>query len=534
MSLGITLKNYRCFPDDQPASFRLDKGFTALVGSNNSGKSTLLKFFWEFRHLLNHMASPTPNFSNALRGNGGSLTFQPTVRDHEEVFSNRNNRGLTIEFDFSELDLSEFPNLQAPLPTRLIIGCDRTTRNWSSTLYFGQSPLNTKDQQISFPGEGTSLLLSVGGQRKADFTPIFKLFEKLRQCIYIPAYRNAINAGSVPQYFDIQTGQAFIAQWRAWQAGDNKDQSRAARRLTDTIRDIFKFERLEVNAANNNETLQLYIDNETYLLPELGSGIAQFFMVLANVAVKKPPFVLIDEPELNLHPSLQRAFLRALATYATEGVVFSTHNIGLALAQADRTYSVQRIAHGRSSVTPYEETPRLPEFLGELSFAGYKQLGFEKVLLVEGVTDMRAIQHFLSLYGKQDKILLLPLGGSTLINGSRQEELQEVQRICPHVHALIDSEKDSVAALLERSRQAFIAACGGLPQPIPCHVLDRRALENYFTDAAVKAVLGPTLAALAHYDKPPKNWKVDNWRIAQEMTRVDIATTDLGTFLDSL
>jgi energy-coupling factor transporter ATP-binding protein EcfA2 len=361
-----------------------------------------------------------------------------------------------------------------------------------------------------------------------------RVCKELHASIYVPAYRNAINAGASSPYYDIQTGQAFIGQWRSWQAGPTKRHSRECHQLVEAIRDMFAFDSLVVNPSDDGQTLQLFIDGETYMLPEVGSGIAQFFMVLANAAMKRPPFVFIDEPELNLHPSLQRSFLRCLATYTTEGVVFATHNLGLALAQADRTYSVLRSGHGRSEVHGYAETPRLPELLGELSFAGYKQLGFDKILLVEGVTDLRAVQFFLSLYGKQDKVVLLPLGGDAMINGGRKEELQEVQRIYPHVHALIDSEKTSNSDPLKAPREAFRNTCQCLSPPIPCHVLDRRALENYFTEAAVKTVLGLHEAALAHYEKPRKSWKVDNWRIAQEMQKADIEATDLGRFLDSL
>jgi hypothetical protein len=163
-----------------------------------------------------------------------------------------------------------------------------------------------------------------------------------------------------------------------------------------------------------------------------------------------------------------------------------------------------------------------------LSFAGYKELGFDKVLLVEGVTDLRAVHHFLTFYGKQDKVVLLPLGGNSMINGKRKDELQEVLRICPDVSALIDSEKDSATATLAPGRRAFAAVCASLSPPIRCKALDRRAIENYLTDAAVKLVMGPAESALAPYDPPPKKWKVDNWRVAEEMQKADIESTDLG------
>lgn len=58
MEIGITIKNYRCFSDSRPARNRLGQGYTALVGTNNSGKSSLLKFFFNFRNLFGRLSSP--------------------------------------------------------------------------------------------------------------------------------------------------------------------------------------------------------------------------------------------------------------------------------------------------------------------------------------------------------------------------------------------------------------------------------------------------------------------------------------------
>ncbi len=69
-------------------------------------------------------------------------------------------------------------------------------------------------------------------------------------------------------------------------------------------------------------------------------------MVLGNAAFKKPSFILIDEPEISLHPSLQLKFLNKLVGYASEGVVFATHNIGLARSVAEEIYSVASGARG--------------------------------------------------------------------------------------------------------------------------------------------------------------------------------------------
>lgn len=69
-------------------------------------------------------------------------------------------------------------------------------------------------------------------------------------------------------------------------------------------------------------------------------------------------------------------------------------------------------------------------------------------------------------------------------------------------------------------------------------MLERRAIENYFTDDAIKAVKGDKYKALGPYEKlerTPMPWaKSENWRIAHKMILDDIEETDLFKFLKQL
>jgi hypothetical protein len=259
-------------------------------------------------------------------------------------------------------------------------------------------------------------------------------------------------------------------------------------------------------------------------------------LVLANAAIKRRKYILIDEPELNLHPSLCCDFLTTLGSYASEGVLFATHSVGLTRAVADWRYSVRRCSDKTSEVAELETTPRLSEFLGELGFSGYRELGFGKVLLVEGKTDVKTLQQFLRLYGKDHNVVAIPLSGRTLINGHSEEELAELTRIADDIHALIDSERTSPGVPGDAGREAFGSTCERLG--IKCHILSRRAIENYFSSAAVKRVLGENCEALTEYEKVDGSWpqwsKHRNWRIAREMTKDELVSTDLGQFLEQL
>jgi predicted ATP-dependent endonuclease of OLD family len=135
--------------------------------------------------------------------------------------------------------------------------------------------------------------------------------------------------------------------------------------------------------------------------------LVQFIVVLANAAIKRPKLILIYEPELNLHPRLQLDFLTTLASYADNGVWFSTHSIGLARTAADRVYSVIRKGDGNSIMRPLEDNLSLAEFLGEMSFSTHRELGFDRLLLVEGPTEVKVMQQFFRKMSKDHKVVLL-------------------------------------------------------------------------------------------------------------------------------
>jgi ABC-type cobalamin/Fe3+-siderophores transport system ATPase subunit len=354
--------------------------------------------------------------------------------------------------------------------------------------------------------------------------------QELTNTLYVGPFRNAIGSAQ-SSYYDIQTGSAFIQTFNTYKAGDNADQNEAVFQLLQEIRRIFGFDALDLNAGANGQSLQMTLDGRSYRLSEQGAGLSHFIVVLVNVLVRRPTFLLIDEPELNLHSALQLDFLSTLAGYTTRGVMFATHSLGLARTGADHIYALIRPNGGWSQVSKYEESRDLVTLLGQLSFERRPDLGFDRVLMVEGKSDLRAVSRLLRLYDKEHEVLLLPLHGGEFIRGDVEQELIDMKRLGGNPKYLIDSEREYEGAALGANRQAFVDLCTGLD--ITGHVLARRALENYFTEDTVKRVFRGSLHALGPYEK--RGWpKRENWRIADVMRRDDIDGTDLGEFLSTV
>ncbi len=523
--VDLTIKNYRCFADPHPARVALRPGFTAFVGVNNSGKSSLLKFFYELRGLLQVLVPPG-HLLNAVRGQVQSFSVSAATPDITQLFSKTNGRPLEIVFSVRS------PYLQGGNVVDVHLGVTvlRDSNNFTATIRVGGETL--AGEQVQFSGGN----LHYRGNAVIEFQEIPQTIGSMARALYIGPFRNVINIGGNEDYFDIRIGQSFVEEWKVHKSGPQRQQNEAAYRLTRDIQRLFGFETLEINPSPDSRTLQLIINGKSFGLNEVGGGVSQFVVVLANASFRRPTYVLIDEPELNLHPSLQIDFLTTLGSYASEGVIFATHNIGLGRAVAERLYAFKRVGEFETEVRPYETIPRLSEFLGELSFAGYQEMGFEKILLVEGPSDVKTIQQILRMHGKEHQIVLLPLGGGTLINAGSEPQLHEIKRISNNLAAIIDSELRDRGAVLSGDRQGFVEAC--TRAGVKCHVLERRAIENYLSDRAVKALKGDKYRALRPFERlgdvSPAWGKEENWRIAREMSRDELDGTDLGAFVATL
>lgn len=453
------------------------------------------------------------------------FNLPPGVIDATQFFSNKNSRDMTITVTVEAPDKIE----GVRTAKTLVITLFRVPKNYQIHLQgVGDlPPAHTNFNEDRLFVRGTPVL---------HCQALFEACKYLSSTTFIGPFRNAINIGGSESYYDIQIGQTFVNNWQAWKTSESRHERSNIVDLQRDIRELFGYASLEIQASTGARGLQAVINDKPYDLVEVGSGLSQFILVLANAKRRNSEFIMIDEPELNLHPSLQLTFLTTLASYAKIGLVYGTHSIGLARANADRVYALRRIEEGISEIRNYDEMPILAEFLGELNFGGYRELGFDQILLVEGPTDVRTIHQFLQKLGAGKKFVLLPLSGASLINAKVEHHLEEVRRITPHVAAIIDSERDTPEAVLSPDRQAFVTACQNAG--VPCRVLDRPAIENYLTESAIRKVKSDKYRALGPYERlkaiNPAWSKEENWKIAREMDFADIADTDLGNFLRTL
>jgi hypothetical protein len=505
----IEVKNYRCFSDECPLRFKLIDGLVAIVGQNNSGKTAILKFIIELRKLWRDLADRnTP--ANVYRG-GARFEFH-AVSNQSEAFHNGNDRPIEITLAFStSAEVETIEVLTVEVDRYMIARCSLARTSTGRIL---------ESHNIA------------GFTSPNMFLPVEAACTVLANAYMVDYHRHATPRGSTLP--EMLSGQALLQSWADLKFGSDSKNIALAIQIEQHISRIFEFQSLQINIFANDRGLQLIIDGRSFRLNEVGAGIEQFIVVIINLLAKTPQLVLIDEPERGLHPALQRELMRFIADNANGRVIFATHSIGLARTMADHIYVSKREC-GHSVIKPFESARNLTEYLGELSFSSWREFGCDAVLLVEGVKDIRAMLALLSQHTDGTRIAILPMGGSELIKAGSDQDLAELQRVHDHIFVLIDRETES-EHITEPKRVAFVKRCKELG--FECCMTQRRALENYFTDDAVKAAIGPQARALTAYEKfdgANTGWgKGDGWKIAKAINWPDICETDFGQFVGKM
>jgi AAA domain, putative AbiEii toxin, Type IV TA system len=152
------------------------------------------------------------------------------------------------------------------------------------------------------------------------------------------------------------------------------------------------------------------------------SGVAQLaiFVFAMKLAVSEPgTILLVDEPEISLHPQAQRALMRSLRLLRVQMVV-ATHSANL-LDRADPR-RVMRLAHtdhgvelARPSTLSDSEARKLARFTSPQTAEAFFA---RTVILVEGISDQIALEALAERLQRNldaEGVSIVPMGGITAV-----------------------------------------------------------------------------------------------------------------------
>lgn len=184
---------------------------------------------------------------------------------------------------------------------------------------------------------------------------------------------------------------------------------KTARGGTDILTNIqFKVENLlgvKVDAFNSespkrgSETLA-EIDVDNFLVEVNGSGIREALRIILDVEFEHPDILLVEEPELSLHPGLETSMMQYLKEVSSNCQVFlTTHSTNfLDSADMNNIYLISRNGSTKIQLLNTEEIRT--KISKELGIRLSSLFMFDRLVFVEGPTDEKIIRIFASKFGE--------------------------------------------------------------------------------------------------------------------------------------
>jgi putative ATP-dependent endonuclease of OLD family len=240
--------------------------------------------------------------------------------------------------------------------------------------------------------------------------------------------------------------------------------------------------------AEGSEPKVAEMDVDDFLVEANGAGIREALRIILDIELRNPKLVLIEEPEVHLHPGLSRviaAYLREksrdiqmfLTTHSTEFVDSSFYK---------NIYIISRDKSGRTTSLPVEGENDALKIPSELGLRPSTVFMYDRLVFVEGPSDeavLREIARKLDIDFSRANVGFVHMGGvrnfAHFAASSTLDLLSRRQIGLWFVADRDESDDKEVSGMMQR-----LGARANLT------VLKKRELENYLlNETAIRAFI---------------------------------------------
>lgn len=400
---GFYISQFRNFGDEQHLVGPLGK-VNIFIGGNNSGKSNILRFV---RDILSPLINNDRNQSAEAQGINRSR-FATSSYASIRLLAEVSEEAVSAAFPAPNPNVAtEWLKFFQTLPGSLDGGL-YTTIPILKQYQHGNDKIDRSELDATGVVQNTAYRMwSTGGRSGGNFQQhwypgvIQRLYEnqqKQLECVYVPAFRQLdTRLEKFGHEYRLSTNGEHVIDELAVFASptyEEQEKKKSFEKLRAFIADIVGNPDIRIEIPHDRKTINVNLDGQVLPIEALGSGIHELFMLASRVVLNEGKVVLLEEPEVHMHPEFQRKFMIFIRDNIDSQFFITTHSSVIIDTEGAKVFGVSS-REGQASVTPLLADQSRREMCRELGYKASDLLQSNSIIWVEGPSDRIYLKHWL-------------------------------------------------------------------------------------------------------------------------------------------